>query len=106
MGGPGIGLARGSTIRARGSARGGTAAGGGTGFAVARGSLLGMDADDEAAAVRGSNALARGSATLEGGGGTGNGTPSVVPGLDLTDNEVWTISNLLMMNNIASGSCG
>ena len=108
MGGAGTALARGSDIRALGSARGGTADGGATGFAADRGSLFDISTEeddaDAAAAARGSNALARGSATLD--GGTGNGTPSGAPRLDLTDNDVWTISNLLMMNNMASGSCG
>mmetsp|Transcript_12044 Transcript_12044/g.25481 ORF Transcript_12044/g.25481 Transcript_12044/m.25481 type:complete len:87 (+) Transcript_12044:966-1226(+) len=86
MGGAGTGLARGSTIRALGSARGGATGGGAIVFAALRGSVFEMSGFNAAAAARGSNALARGSATLE--GGTGNGTPRGVPGVDLTDSEV------------------
>ena len=92
MEGAGTALARGSAIRALGSARAG-------GFPAERGSI----ADDDEAAL-GSNALARGSATLV--GGTGNGTAIGAIGVFFTVKDVCTISNLLMMNSIASGSCG
>jgi len=57
------------------------------------------DDDEAAAAALGSNALALGSAALEG------CTPTAGAfGLDCMDIDVCTISNLLIKNNMASGS--
>jgi len=112
IGGACTDLARGSAIRALGSARGGTAGGasGGIEFAAAtlRGSVLEATVEEEAkeeeaaaAEALGSNALALGSAALE-----ADTLANGMMGLDLTESDVCTISNLLMIKSIASGSCG
>mmetsp|Transcript_34195 Transcript_34195/g.38208 ORF Transcript_34195/g.38208 Transcript_34195/m.38208 type:complete len:215 (+) Transcript_34195:478-1122(+) len=113
IGGTCTDLARGSALRALGSARDGVAVDASGGIELVatalRGSVLEAIveevAKDEAvaaaAAARGSKALALGSAALEA-DTVANGTM----GLDLTESAVCTISNLLMIKSIASGSCG